>query len=124
LDNVGPTRGGRIRFKRHSGASRGLTLDIACVPVLFPAIGQETIQEGMMKTLITATLLSFVIGTATAFAQAPAAPATPPVKPKMTSEEKKAISKACSDQANAKGLHGKDRQKFRAACIKGGGKTQ
>ena len=77
-----------------------------------------------MKTLITATLLSFAIGTATAFAQAPAAPATPPAKTKMTSEEKKAISKACSDQANAKGLHGKDRQKFRAACIKGGGKTQ
>ena len=30
-----------------------------------------------MKTLITATLLSFAIGTATAFAQAPA---TPPAK--------------------------------------------
>lgn len=74
-----------------------------------------------MKTLITATLLSFAIGTATALAQAPA---TPPAKTKMTSEEKKAISKACSDQATAKGLHGKDRQKFRAACIKGGGKTQ
>lgn len=74
-----------------------------------------------MKTLITATLLSFVIGTATAFAQAPTAP---PAKTKMTSEEKKAISKTCSDQASAKGLHGKDRKKFRAACIKSGGKTQ
>jgi hypothetical protein len=78
----------------------------------------------MMKTLITATLLSFVIGTATAFAQAPAGPAAPPAKIKMTSEEKKAVSKACSDQASAKGLHGRDRQKFRAACIKRGGKTQ
>lgn len=77
-----------------------------------------------MKTLITATLLSFMIGTATAFAQAPAAPAAPPAKTKMTSEEKKAISKTCSDQASAKGLHGKDRKKFRAACIKSGGKTQ
>ena len=77
-----------------------------------------------MKTLITAILLSFVIGTATAFAQAPAAPAAPPAKTKMTTEEKKAIAKACSDQANAKGLHKKDRQKFRAACIKSGGKMQ
>jgi hypothetical protein len=65
-----------------------------------------------MKTLITATLLSFVIGTATAFAQAPAAP-----KPTRS-----AISIECSKQADAKGLHGKDRAKFRAACKKKGGK--
>ena len=71
-----------------------------------------------MKTLISATLLSFVLGTATAFAQAPAAPA------KMSPDDKKAISKACSDQANQKGLHGKDRKKFRSACIKNGGKPQ
>ena len=77
-----------------------------------------------MKTLIIATLLSFAIGTATAYAQAPAAPASPPAKIKMTADEKKAISKACSDQANAKGLHGKDRKKFHAACKKNGGKTQ
>ena len=32
-----------------------------------------------MKTLITAALLSLVIGAATAFAQAPAAPSAPPV---------------------------------------------
>ncbi len=77
-----------------------------------------------MKTLISAVLLSFVVGTATAFAQAPAAPASPPAKTKMSADEKKAISKSCSDQANAKGLHGKDRRKFRAACIKSGGKPQ
>jgi psiF repeat len=74
-----------------------------------------------MKTLITAALLSFAIGTATALAQAPAAA---PAKVKMTSEEKKAVSKSCSEQASAKGLHGKDRQKFRAACIRTGGKSQ
>jgi hypothetical protein len=109
-------------FVSRPGAPPGLTLDTACVPVLFYGHwpGNNS-REGMMKTLITATLLSFAIGTATALAQAPA---TPPAKTKMTSEEKKAISKACSDQATAKGLHGKDRQKFRAACIKGGGKTQ
>jgi hypothetical protein len=68
-----------------------------------------------MKTLMTATLLAFVIGTASA------APASPPAK--MSGDEKKAISKVCSGQADEKGLHKKDRQKFRAACIKGGGKT-
>jgi ABC-type transporter MlaC component len=72
-----------------------------------------------MKTLMTVTLLAFAIGSATASAQAPAAPPA-----KMTADEKKAISKTCSDQANQKGLHGKDRKKFRAACIKSGGKSQ
>lgn len=73
-----------------------------------------------MKTLMTATLLAFAIGSATAYAAQ--APAAPPAK--MTADEKKAISKSCSDQANAKGLHKKERTKFRAACIKSGGKTQ
>jgi psiF repeat len=74
-----------------------------------------------MKPLLTALLLSFTIGTATAFAQAPTAPAAPPAK--MSADEKKAASKACTEQANAKGLHGKERKKFRAACIKSGGKS-
>jgi len=75
-----------------------------------------------MKTLISATLLAFVLGTATTFAQAPA-PSAPATKPaKLSPDEKKAISKACSDQADQKGLHGKDRKKFRSACIKNGGK--
>jgi hypothetical protein len=40
----------------------------------------------------------------------------------MTADQKKAISKSCSDQANAKGLHGKARKKFRAECKHAGGK--
>jgi hypothetical protein len=36
--------------------------------------------------------------------------------------DKKAISKICSDQATAKGLHGKERKAFRADCKKNGGK--
>jgi hypothetical protein len=70
-----------------------------------------------MKVLICAAVLSLMSINAT-FAQAPSAPA------KMSADEKKAISKACSDQANAKGLHKKDRQKFRAGCIKNGGKSE
>ncbi len=71
-----------------------------------------------MKALITALLLSFAIGTATAVAQAPSSPPA-----KMTADEKKAIAKSCSEQATAKGLHKKERTKFRAACIKNGGKS-
>ena len=42
---------------------------------------------------------------------------------KATSDtSKKAISKACSDQATAKGLHGKERKAFRSECKKNGGK--
>jgi hypothetical protein len=37
--------------------------------------------------------------------------------------DKKAVSKACSDQANAKGLHGAARKKFRSECKKAGGKA-
>jgi len=43
---------------------------------------------------------------------------------KATSDtSKKAISKACSDQATAKGLHGKERKHFRSACKRNGGKA-
>lgn len=42
----------------------------------------------------------------------------------MSQEQKKAISQSCTDQANAKGLHGKARKKFRSECKKAGGKSQ
>lgn len=68
-----------------------------------------------MRFLAGALLLSFALNAGTAFAQnPPAASGTP---------DKKAISKSCSDQANAKGLHGKERKKFRAACKHTGGKA-
>lgn len=70
-----------------------------------------------MKVLICAAMLS-LMGLSATFAQAPSAPA------KMSADEKKAISKACSEQANQKGLHGTDRKKFRAGCIKNGGKSE
>jgi hypothetical protein len=71
-----------------------------------------------MRTIISA-LLALTIGTGAAFAQAPAA-----APAKMTPEEKQAISKTCSDQANAKGLHGKERKKFRSECKHNAGKPQ
>ena len=79
--------------------------------------------------IVIGALLSLTIGVGVAFAQTPAttpsttpAPAAQPAAPaKMTSDQKKAISKSCSDQATAKGLHGKARKKFRAECKKNGG---
>jgi hypothetical protein len=85
-----------------------------------------------MKIAISAALLSLTISVGTAFAQAPApapapstpAPAAQPAAPaKMSTDDKKAVSKSCSDQANAKGLHGKARKKFRSDCKHTGGKT-
>jgi hypothetical protein len=68
-----------------------------------------------MKKLGGIILLSLVIGAGAAFAQNP---------PPAGAMDKKAISKACSDQANAKGLHGKDRKKFRSECKRRGGKPE
>ena len=70
-----------------------------------------------MKMLGTAVLLSLAIGMGTAFAQ------DKPAAAPAASMDKKAISKSCSDQANAKGLHGKDRKKFRHECKHNGGKA-
>jgi hypothetical protein len=70
-----------------------------------------------MRSLASAALLSVAIGMGTAWAQTSASPP-------MSQDQKKAISKSCSDQANAKGLHGKARRKFRSDCKKAGGKPQ
>jgi psiF repeat len=80
----------------------------------------------MTKTsVVAAILLSLAIGLGPAWAQdqPAAAPAAKAAKTEM-SPEKKAISKACSDQANAKGLHGKERKKFRSECKRKGGKME
>ena len=55
-------------------------------------------------------------GVAVAQTAAPAAkPAAAAPKPK---KERTAKSIECSKQADAKGLHGKERKKFRSECIK------
>jgi psiF repeat-containing protein len=83
----------------------------------------------MTKTIVAAVLLTLAIGVGSALAQQDQQPpsaapaATPPAKSTMTPEQK-AISKACSDQANAKNLHGDERKKFRAECKRKGGKME
>lgn len=76
----------------------------------------------MMRAMtFCVTVLSFTIATAVASAQTPSPSAAGPV---ASPADKQAISKACSDQANAKGLHGKARKKFRSECKKRGGTAQ
>jgi len=78
----------------------------------------------MIRTALSVAALSLAIGVGTTVAQTPA-PAAQSAAPATTSAaDKKAISKACTDQANAKGLHGKERKKFRSACKHNGGKPQ
>jgi psiF repeat len=75
----------------------------------------------MTKTsVVAALLLSLAIGLGPAWAQQDQ-PAAPPAPKAQMSPEKKAISKKCSDLANAKNLHGKERKKFRAECKHKGG---
>jgi hypothetical protein len=78
-----------------------------------------------MMRIVIGALLSLTIGMGAALAQAPATtPSTAPTAApaKMSPDDKKAISKSCSDQATAKGLHGKERKKFRSECKHNAGK--
>ena len=50
----------------------------------------------------------------------PATSAAKPAKVTMSAADKAALSKKCSADADAKGLKGKARKKFRSDCKKGG----
>jgi hypothetical protein len=75
------------------------------------------------------SVMVLLLGAGAVVAQAPAPatdskPAAAPSTPAAGGDkaDRKAISKTCSDQATAKGLHGKERKTFRAECKKNGGK--
>jgi len=76
-----------------------------------------------ISSLATATAVASLLLMGGAFAQtaapAPAAPAAAPAA-KMSKEAKPhtAESIECSKEADAKGLHGKERKKFRSECKK------
>ena len=77
---------------------------------------------GISRTFM---MSAFAILIASSAAISQSAPATKPTAGRsaptakaVTDTDKKAISKACSDQATAKGLHGKERKKFREECKK------
>jgi hypothetical protein len=73
---------------------------------------------------LAAVALASLLATGTAFAQtaAPAAKTeakTTAATDKKAPKEHSAESLECSKQADDKGLHGKERKKFRSECIKG-----
>ncbi|HEU4806360.1 MAG TPA: PsiF family protein [Nitrobacter sp.] len=74
----------------------------------------------MSSRVIAIVVASLLLG-GTAFAQT-MAPATPAPTSKMAPATKKvqkphtAASLECSKEADAKGLHGKERKKFRSEC--------
>ncbi|KIZ48004.1 MULTISPECIES: PsiF family protein [Rhodopseudomonas] len=77
----------------------------------------------MLSRCAVATAVTSLLLTGAAFAQtaAPApktAPSTMAPTAKKTAAPRTAASLDCSKQADAKGLHGKERKKFRKACIK------
>ena len=80
-----------------------------------------------ISSLATATALASILLMGTAFAQtaAPAAKDATKTETKAPAEKKAekprtAASLECSKEADAKGLHGKERKKFRSECKKGG----
>jgi hypothetical protein len=81
-----------------------------------------------MKTTLFAAVLGLgVLVSGAAFATDAAAPATPAATPApaggaMMKSDKAAMSakaQECSKEADAKGLHGKERKHFREKCKKG-----
>lgn len=73
-----------------------------------------------LVTCLTMPLSAIVATSASADPAAPAPAASTPAKaPAMSDADKKAKSVDCSKQADAKGLHGEARKKFRSACKHG-----
>ncbi len=74
------------------------------------------------RAAATAVAFSLILA-GSAFAQSTATPApadpaakTAPAKAAKAKPERTAASLECSKQADAKGLHGKERKKFRSEC--------
>jgi hypothetical protein len=68
---------------------------------------------------LTAALgASFLLFATPVFAQSTAAPAKSDAPMAKTAKPRTAESIECSKEADAKGLHGKERKKFRAECKK------
>ena len=77
----------------------------------------------MQKLALAAAALLFSISAAAAQTTTPPAATTPPAKemkakPKTPAKARSAESLECSKQADAQNLHGKERKKFRAKCMK------
>ncbi|MDA9432569.1 PsiF family protein [Bradyrhizobium sp. CCBAU 51627] len=73
-----------------------------------------------LASRLAVVAIASLFATGTAFAQtaAPAAKTDATTTEKKAPKERSAESLECSKQADAKGLHGKERKKFRSECIK------
>ena len=77
-----------------------------------------------LTSRLAVVALASLLATGTAFAQTAAPAAKTDMKTdaaatgKKAPKERSAESLECSKQADAKGLHGKERKKFRSECIK------
>ena len=82
----------------------------------------------LTHSVVAIALVTFLAASGSALGETAATPApaatAPAAKSTAMSPEKSAISKSCSDQANAKGLHGKARKHFRSKCKHNGGKGE
>jgi hypothetical protein len=76
-----------------------------------------------MRFSRTLMLSAFVVLVGPSATIAQQTPTTTPAAGQSAPADKKEVSKACSDQATAKGLHGKARKTFRSACKRNGGKA-
>ena len=74
-----------------------------------------------LSSRVAATAIASLFLMGSAFAQTPA-PAAAPAAPTAKMEKKPVVHTAasleCSKEADAKGLHGKERKKFRSDCKK------
>lgn len=77
-----------------------------------------------LAATLAATAILALVAT-TSMAQTATTTTTPAATTtaKKPAADRSAVSKSCSTQADAKGLHGKDRKKFRSQCKKNGGKA-
>jgi hypothetical protein len=71
-----------------------------------------------LSSRLAATAVASLLLMGSAFAQTTAPAAAPAAKAEKASMVHSAASVECSKEADAKGLHGKERKKFRSECKK------
>lgn len=75
------------------------------------------------RAAVAAMVSLMLAGSAVAQTPAPMAKPGPAAKTAVTEKPRTEASLECSKQADAKGLHGKERRTFRSACKKTGAKA-
>jgi psiF repeat len=107
---------GAPRFSRISGS---------------PPSARDKRKEEFMKlthSVVAIALVTFLAASGSAFGETATTPApaatAPAAKSTAPTMDKAAISKACSQQADEKGLKGKARKHFRSKCKHNGGKGE